>query len=117
MRRRASFTITELLVAMALIVFVMSILATAFSEGMRTFRGLKGLGDMNQRMRVAVSQLRDDLQKRLHEIGRDDARDGFHYAVRAGSEISDRHGGNPVGGFEAGGRSIGRGGAVLLGSD
>ncbi len=62
MRRRSGFTITELLVAMALIVFVMSILATAFSEGMKTFRAFKGIGDMNQRLRTASSLLRDDLQ-------------------------------------------------------
>jgi prepilin-type N-terminal cleavage/methylation domain-containing protein len=70
MRRRSGFTITELLVAMALIVFVMSILATAFSEGMRTFRGLKGLGDLNQRMRTAASALRDDLDKQHFDGGR-----------------------------------------------
>jgi prepilin-type N-terminal cleavage/methylation domain-containing protein len=62
MRRRSGFTITELLVAMALIVFVMSILATAFSEGMQTFRRLKGIGDMNQRLRTVSSMLQDDLQ-------------------------------------------------------
>jgi prepilin-type N-terminal cleavage/methylation domain-containing protein len=62
MRRRAGFTITELLVAMALIVFIMSILATAFSEGMKTFRGLKGIGDMNQRLRTVSSLLRADLE-------------------------------------------------------
>jgi prepilin-type N-terminal cleavage/methylation domain-containing protein len=62
MRRRAGFTITELLVAMALIVFIMSILATAFSEGVKTFRGLKGIGDMNQRLRTASALLRADLE-------------------------------------------------------
>src|SRR5262249_54377122 len=62
MRRRAGFTITELLVAMALIVFIMSILATAFSEGMKTFRGLKGIGDMNQRLRTVSSLLRAELE-------------------------------------------------------
>jgi prepilin-type N-terminal cleavage/methylation domain-containing protein len=67
MRRRSGFTITELLVAMALIVFVMSILATAFSEGMRTFRGLKGLGDMNQRLRTVQTLLVDDLQAKHFE--------------------------------------------------
>jgi prepilin-type N-terminal cleavage/methylation domain-containing protein len=62
MRRRAGFTITELLVAMALIVFILSILATAFSEGVKTFRGLKGIGDMNQRLRIFSSLIRSDLE-------------------------------------------------------
>src|SRR5437879_5217990 len=62
MRRRSGFTITELLVAMALIVFIMSILATAFSEGAKTFRTLKAIGDMNQRLRIVSSQLRSDLE-------------------------------------------------------
>src|SRR5581483_5804156 len=62
MRRRSAFTITELLVAMALIVFIMAILSTAFSEGMRTFRALKSIGDMNARMRTATRLLQTDLE-------------------------------------------------------
>src|SRR5262249_52394036 len=62
MRRRAGFTITELLVAMALIVFILSILATAFSEARKPFAGVKGIGDMNQRLRTASALLRSDLE-------------------------------------------------------
>lgn len=55
---------------MALIVFVMSILATAFSEGMKTFRAFKGIGDMNQRLRTASMALTEDLQSRHFEEDR-----------------------------------------------
>ncbi len=61
MRRRAGFTITELLVSMALIVFIMAILAEAFVEGLKTFRNMKAIGDLNSRLRMVSSMLRDDL--------------------------------------------------------
>jgi hypothetical protein len=70
MRRRSAFTITELLVAMALIIFIMSILTTAFSEGMRTFRALKGVGDMNARLRTASLLMQSDLQANHFEHDR-----------------------------------------------
>jgi len=63
MRRRTAFTIIELLVAMALIVFIMAILAEAFVEGLKTFRNMKAIGDLNARLRMAQSMLRDDLSK------------------------------------------------------
>jgi hypothetical protein len=61
MRRRTAFTITELLVSMALIVFIMSILAEAFVEGLKTFRSMKAIGDMNARLRTAAGMIKDDL--------------------------------------------------------
>jgi type II secretory pathway pseudopilin PulG len=63
MRRRTAFTIIELLVSMALIVFIMAILAEAFVEGLKTFRNMKAIGDLNARLRMAQSMLRDDLSK------------------------------------------------------
>jgi prepilin-type N-terminal cleavage/methylation domain-containing protein len=62
MRRRKGFTITELLVAMALIVFIMYILAEAFSAGSTAFRKLKAIGDMNEKLRVTSQVLRKYLQ-------------------------------------------------------
>ncbi len=59
--RRGGFTIVELLVAMALIVFVMVILSEAFSQSMRTFRLLKAMGDMDIRLRNVATLLRTDL--------------------------------------------------------
>src|SRR5689334_10440714 len=57
-RRPHGFTIVELLVAMALIIFIMYILAEAFSAGASAFRSLKAIGDMNERLRVASTTLR-----------------------------------------------------------
>jgi prepilin-type N-terminal cleavage/methylation domain-containing protein len=61
MRRRQGFTLVELLVAMALIIFIMVILTEAFTAGLETFRQLKAIGDMQERMRSALVILRRDL--------------------------------------------------------
>src|SRR6187455_1903740 len=63
MRRqhRRGFTITELLVAMALIIFIMYILAEAFSAGSSAFRNLKAIGDMNEKLRTTTNILRKYL--------------------------------------------------------
>jgi prepilin-type N-terminal cleavage/methylation domain-containing protein len=61
MRRRSAFTLVELLVAMALVVFIMAILSEAFVVGLKTFRDLKSIGDMNERLRSVTTVLRDDL--------------------------------------------------------
>jgi type II secretory pathway pseudopilin PulG len=55
---RAGFTIVELMVAMALIIFIMYILAEAFAAGSKAFRDLKAIGDMNARLRTATAVLR-----------------------------------------------------------
>ncbi len=62
MQRRQGFTLVELLVAMALTLFIMAILPTAFTTGLDTFRGLKGIGDMQQGLRTASHRLQVDLQ-------------------------------------------------------
>jgi hypothetical protein len=66
----------ELLVAMALIIFIMYILAEAFSAGATAFRSLKAIGDMNERLRMASNTLRRLLaadhfegKKRLSDPG------------------------------------------------
>src|SRR5262249_16392842 len=61
MRRRQGFTITELLVSLALIIFIMSILSDAFATASKTFRDLKAIGDMAERLRATVTILRNDL--------------------------------------------------------
>jgi prepilin-type N-terminal cleavage/methylation domain-containing protein len=61
MRRRHGFTLVELLVAMALIVLIMSILSSAFVEGIESFRHLKGVGDLQESLRTATIPLRTDL--------------------------------------------------------
>jgi len=65
--KRSGFTITELLVAMALIVFIMSILAEAFTAGTQTYRELKATGNLSDNLREAALALRRDhnLNKRF----------------------------------------------------
>src|SRR5262245_276291 len=58
---RRAFSLVELLVAMALIVFIMSILSAAFAAASKTFRELKAAGDLAERLRGAVIILRRDL--------------------------------------------------------
>lgn len=60
-KRFAAFTLVELMVAMALIILIMTILAQAFAEGSNLFREAKAIGDMQEKLRVAVVRLRDDL--------------------------------------------------------
>jgi prepilin-type N-terminal cleavage/methylation domain-containing protein len=59
--RRRAFTIPELLVAMALILFIMAILSEAFVAGLDSFRQLKAIGDMQEKFRATTIQLRYDL--------------------------------------------------------
>jgi prepilin-type N-terminal cleavage/methylation domain-containing protein len=60
-QRRRAFTLVELLVAMALIVFIMSILSAAFTAATKSFRDLKAAGDMADRLRSVGAQLRREL--------------------------------------------------------
>src|SRR5262245_22828321 len=68
-KQRKGFTIVELLVSMALILFIMAILSQAFVTGLETFSQLKGIGDMEERLRGAATVLRSDLQQSHFEGG------------------------------------------------
>jgi type II secretory pathway pseudopilin PulG len=59
--RRSAFTLVEMLVAAALIIFMMYVIASAFEKGLESFRILKAQGDMNEKLRAAASALRLDL--------------------------------------------------------
>lgn len=61
-RQRRAFTITEMLVVMALIIFIMYILAQAFGAGATAFRNLKAIGDMNEKLRTTGQLLRRQLE-------------------------------------------------------
>lgn len=61
-RRRSGFTLVEMLVSVALVLFIMVILTEAFGKGLESFRTLKAVGDMESRLRTAASLLRRDLQ-------------------------------------------------------
>ena len=60
-RSRTGFTLIELMVSMALTLFVMVILSQAFVMSLETFAGMKGIGDMQQNLRTAETILRNDL--------------------------------------------------------
>jgi prepilin-type N-terminal cleavage/methylation domain-containing protein len=59
--KRQGFTLVEMLVAMALTLFIMVILSQAFITGLDSFSQLKAIGDMEETLRVATSNLRNDL--------------------------------------------------------
>jgi prepilin-type N-terminal cleavage/methylation domain-containing protein len=63
MRRRTGFTLVEVMVAMAVTMFIMVILTQAFVIAVDTFRGLKGIGDMQENLRAGANQLRSDLSQ------------------------------------------------------
>jgi prepilin-type N-terminal cleavage/methylation domain-containing protein len=61
MKRRQGFTLVELLVSMALIMFIMAILSQAFIAGLSTFRNLKAQGDLAEKLRGVTQILQRDL--------------------------------------------------------
>jgi type II secretory pathway pseudopilin PulG len=67
---RTAFTLIEMLVAMALTMFVMVILSQAFVAGLTTFSGLKGIGDLQASLRVAQTNLQADLSHDHFEFHR-----------------------------------------------
>jgi hypothetical protein len=76
-----------MLVATALVMFIMLILSEAFVAGLEAFRTLKGIGDMEERLRAAALMIRSDLEF-----------DHFESGVRLGDSNFWRLG-NPKQGF------------------
>jgi type II secretory pathway pseudopilin PulG len=76
MHRRKAFTLVELLVSLALIIFIMSILAQAFYSATKAFTDLKSLGDMAERLRAVSTLMRHDLAAQhfssAHRLSDDD---------------------------------------------
>src|SRR5262245_63935137 len=62
-RRRSAFTLVEMLVAAALIIFMMWIIASAFTKGLEAFSTLKTAGDMQEKLRGAATVIRRDLTR------------------------------------------------------
>jgi hypothetical protein len=62
LRSRRGFTLIELLVAMAQIIVIMAILSTAFVEGLESFRNIKAIADLGERLRGEAIQLREDVE-------------------------------------------------------
>src|SRR5438445_4215103 len=84
-RRRQGFTIPELLVSMALILFIMVILSQTFVAGADMFRKLKAMGDMQERLRTVSTRLRAELE----ELHFDDSLDLGGGNFKARSKLSD----------------------------
>jgi hypothetical protein len=59
---RAGMTLVEMLVALALSVFMMAILSEAFVSGLKSFAQLKALGDLDDRLRTVANVMRRDLR-------------------------------------------------------
>jgi prepilin-type N-terminal cleavage/methylation domain-containing protein len=76
-RPRTGFTLIELMVAMALSLFLMAILSEAFAVSMDTFRGMRAIGDTQESLRNSLRQMRDDLASAHFEGGRKMSDNGF----------------------------------------
>ena len=61
MKHRQGFTLVELMVSMALIIFIMAILSQAFVAALGVFRNLKGQGDLAEHLRAVTQILQRDL--------------------------------------------------------
>src|SRR5689334_5845221 len=60
--RRQGFTLVEMLVSLALVLFVMVLLSQALSTGLETFRQLKSTGELTEKLQMAGTILRQDLR-------------------------------------------------------
>jgi prepilin-type N-terminal cleavage/methylation domain-containing protein len=93
--RRSGFTLVELLVAMALTLFVMTILVEAFGSGMDTFQNMRALGEIQDQLRSAMNLVKSDIVQDHFEGSRhlsdvnfwdEPRREGFFY-IRQGSPL------------------------------
>src|SRR5438552_3840086 len=62
LRRRQAFTLVEMLVSLALVLFIMVLLSQALSTGLETFRQLKSTAELDEKLRMASTVLREDLK-------------------------------------------------------
>lgn len=60
-RSRSGFTLSELLVSFATVIFITTVSSLVFSTGLDSFRQLKGIGDLTEDLRDDSTQLRNDL--------------------------------------------------------
>lgn len=107
---RPAFTLVEMLVATALILFVMVILSQAFVAGLDTFSQLKSVGDLEERLRVAAGEIRRDLSADHFEGRRKlsdpnfwllPPREGFFRVVQIGSSAVEGTDDNSIPSYRA----------------
>jgi prepilin-type N-terminal cleavage/methylation domain-containing protein len=67
---RHGFTLVELLVAMALILFIMSIVSVAFVDSTESFRIFRARAELSEKLRFITQTLRADLRANHFENGR-----------------------------------------------
>ncbi|MBL8821143.1 MAG: prepilin-type N-terminal cleavage/methylation domain-containing protein [Planctomycetia bacterium] len=60
--RRKGLTLVEMMIALALSIFIMAILSEAFITGLNAFGNFKALADLDQRLRTAANIIRRDLK-------------------------------------------------------
>jgi prepilin-type N-terminal cleavage/methylation domain-containing protein len=68
--RRQGFTIVELLVALALVLFIMSIISQVFVDASEAFRSARSKAELTEKLRFITQTLRADLRSRHFENGR-----------------------------------------------
>lgn len=59
---RAGLTLVEMLIALALSIFIMAIMSEAFIKGLEAFGNFKALADLEQRLRTVANIIRRDLK-------------------------------------------------------
>src|SRR3954453_3766753 len=59
--RRAGFTLVEMMVATALIMFIMVIIAEALGQGTKTFSTMRTAAQLSERNRAGINIMRKDL--------------------------------------------------------
>jgi prepilin-type N-terminal cleavage/methylation domain-containing protein len=108
--QRKGFTLVELLVAMALTIFIMVILTEAFVLSIDTFSGLKGIGDMQENLRAGTNSLRFDLAQNHFEgmvrtsdpgFANQPPREGFVRIYQGAASISEGLDGDQMPSFNA----------------
>jgi hypothetical protein len=60
-RSRGAFTLVEMLVSTALIIFILVILSSVFTTGITALRKLRGVGHLQDHLRYTMTTLRNDL--------------------------------------------------------
>ena len=68
--RRPAFTIIELMVALALVLFIMSIIAQVFGDASEAFRSQRAKAELSEKLRFLTQSIRADLRSRHFERGR-----------------------------------------------
>ncbi len=68
--RQNGFTIVELLVALALVLFIMSIISQVFVDASEAFRSARSKAELTEKLRFITQTLRADLRSRHFENGR-----------------------------------------------